>query len=113
MSQTPVAPPAPPAPTPPVVYRLAPAGEEGEWPCEGGLAGYDSEDEARQERWIAAQKRRARAEKKREASEKKRRRFEADLAAAYSVVSQLKAGRHAAAGEPAPKKRNTAKSKAK
>jgi hypothetical protein len=84
-----------------------------EWPWEGGLAGYDSEDEKRLKRWIAARKREARAQKKREAAEKKRKRFEADLAAAYAVVSQLEAGGYADAGEPAPKKRDTAKSGAK
>ena len=92
------------------VYTVAPAEE---WPWEGGLAGYDSGDEKRLKRWVAARKREARAQKKREAAEKKRKRFEADLAAAYAVVSQLEAGGYADAGEPAPKKRDTAKSRAR
>ena len=70
------------------VYTVAPAEE---WPWEGGLAGYDSEDEKRLKRWIAARKREARAQKKQEEREKKRKRFEADLSAAYAVVSQLEA----------------------
>ena len=78
-------------PAPKAVFRLAPAGAEDEWPCEGGLAGYDSGDEARLERWVRQQQRR-------HAKAQRRKRFERDLAAAHAVVSALEAG--AGAGRP-------------
>lgn len=87
-------------PAPATVYRLEPAGAEDEWPCEGGLAGYDSGDEARLERWVRQQQRR-------HAKAQRRKRFERDLAAAHAVVSALEAGAGRPGGGRQAKRRKT------